>query len=218
MTILGESPTSHLAFADLSSEGPASRKCIELAMKHSSAVDFVKTGIPSTLEPEYIPNTYPDYFEKSKRKTHRSNKILGKLYREVALDEDLKLSQYGRVKLDPDLAIDEKEISSLEVRSTTQLCRCYYNNLRDIMNQYGLPSEVEAITGDFLRVPKYRGKGEFQIRDSVMIDVERLRETQRKVFLKNLDLKKVHMRTFLTQTGFKEKATNLVYCGLWKSA
>eukprot|EP00479_Gromia_sphaerica_P012957 TRINITY_DN7027_c0_g1_i1.p1 TRINITY_DN7027_c0_g1~~TRINITY_DN7027_c0_g1_i1.p1 ORF type:complete len:158 (+),score=32.50 TRINITY_DN7027_c0_g1_i1:53-526(+) len=155
-------------------------------MKHSTAVDFVKTGIPSTLESEYIPASYPDYFEKTRRKTHKSNKILGELYRAIAVEQDQKMSEYGKLKLDSDLEADEKEMSSPEYEKAIQICKGYNNNLIDIMNQYDLKSEAEAITGNFIKVPRYHGKDEFQIRDSLMKEVKRLQETFRKSFFRRI--------------------------------
>ncbi len=49
------------------------RKCIELAKKHSDAVDFVKTGIETKIPKDLMAKQFPDYMEKKdKQKTYKS--------------------------------------------------------------------------------------------------------------------------------------------------
>ncbi|CAG8610218.1 17919_t:CDS:2, partial [Racocetra fulgida] len=90
----------HLALADFHPEGIFHPQCLKLAeldffitetdvtlpLQHSKAVDFNKTGVPVT---ESLPTTneYPDFMENKTKGMYESQKILGKLYRNIELDQ-----------------------------------------------------------------------------------------------------------------------------------
>ncbi|CAB4432062.1 unnamed protein product [Rhizophagus irregularis] len=68
------------------SKGVKSTGCIVLAELHSQAVDFNKTGIPvKTKLPNIDEN--PDFMEVKCKPSYKSEKILGKLYRNIKLHE-----------------------------------------------------------------------------------------------------------------------------------
>ena len=60
-----------------------SPECIELARLHSIAVDFTKSGVVIEI-PDYLRvKKYPDFMEKSDKRTYKSEHMIGKLFREV---------------------------------------------------------------------------------------------------------------------------------------
>ncbi|GMH41422.1 hypothetical protein BSKO_09332 [Bryopsis sp. KO-2023] len=79
---LGQIDNTHLALAD--QLGLESSECIELAMKHSKAVDAPKTGNWQKIEKEVkeLLTRYPDFMMKTDKPSYPSEKVLGKMFRE----------------------------------------------------------------------------------------------------------------------------------------
>ncbi|CAH1261858.1 Hypp2472 [Branchiostoma lanceolatum] len=85
---LGLIANAHLVHADKETKGIFSQKCMELARLHSDAVDFPKTGQCPELKRDLRPDKYPDFMMKSDKPQYRSEKIIGKLFRQCqALDK-----------------------------------------------------------------------------------------------------------------------------------
>ena len=92
---LGTICHAHVVHADLSEYGALDEKCIKLAELTATAVDFPKTGKIVTMPFELKPKMYPDFMEKEEFQSYKSEKILGKLYRQVvdANDKDVVASE-----------------------------------------------------------------------------------------------------------------------------
>ena len=77
---------AHRYWADARPDGVKDPKCLELANLHSTAVDYMKTGVPAKL-PRHLRITqwphWADAKNKSKSKIYTSRKILGRLYDKV---------------------------------------------------------------------------------------------------------------------------------------
>ncbi|KAL2161293.1 hypothetical protein VTH06DRAFT_8513 [Thermothelomyces fergusii] len=71
---------AHLATADHEPEGAKHWKCLQLAELHSTAVDYVKTGVPAQWNRKFGPRAFPHFMEKPKSKSYHSTSVLGKLY------------------------------------------------------------------------------------------------------------------------------------------
>ncbi|PRQ43735.1 putative RNA-directed RNA polymerase [Rosa chinensis] len=85
---LGKITNAWYISADLNGEGARSSQCLDLAQLASKAVDSAKSGEDVSLP--FFYGTYPDFMEKNPNQTYKSNKVLGKLYRQwktMVLDE-----------------------------------------------------------------------------------------------------------------------------------
>jgi RNA-dependent RNA polymerase len=141
---LGVIANNHLAIADESDKGVLDERCIRLAELHSIAVDYPKTGIKAILSPDLKTKIKPDFMEKNDKKSRKSTKVIGRMYREI------KVPIYSQVKLneepiviDPDITIDGYEEYMEEARKIGSI---YNNALRDIINDYRGVSEAELMT------------------------------------------------------------------------
>jgi RNA-dependent RNA polymerase len=77
---------AHRYWADASPDGVKDPKCIELAELHSTAVDYVKTGVPAKMGRYLRIEKWPHWAEvknKPQRLIYHSKKVLGKLYDKV---------------------------------------------------------------------------------------------------------------------------------------
>ncbi|XP_061186419.1 LOW QUALITY PROTEIN: uncharacterized protein LOC133194482 [Saccostrea echinata] len=182
---LGIIANAHLAMADSEQEGIFSVSCLELAQKHSDAVDFPKTGIFAQMDTDIRPQKYPDFMMKIDKLPYYSPKVLGKLYRQCTqLHQVTQRENAFRI----DFQIDDDFVSSLTTKETEDgnLQRNLYNNkLIDIMNEYGLKTESGAISGIIQTLRHKRGflKDEkFQIGKIVREKVSMLFKRTRAIF------------------------------------
>ncbi|KAH7352014.1 hypothetical protein KP509_19G025000 [Ceratopteris richardii] len=147
---LGTIANAHVVFADKEPEKARSQPCIELAELSSIAVDFPKTGVSAMLPKHLRPKAYPDFMEKSGKRSYISTGILGKLYR--AAKEDIAgITTSAHLKLyheyyDPQLVLDGYED---HVEKALQYRRVYDEKLTAMMQFYGVQSEAEMLTGCF---------------------------------------------------------------------
>ena len=97
---LGVIDNAHKAQADSQEGGVKSPLCLDLAERHSRAVDAPKTGDWPEMPKEAKVTVFPDFMMKSDKPSYTSDKVLGKLYREcrafknsIARDIRVKKSQ-----------------------------------------------------------------------------------------------------------------------------
>ncbi|OTA56830.1 RdRP-domain-containing protein, partial [Hypoxylon sp. EC38] len=131
---------AHMAKCDALTEGPKDPQCVELAALHSNAVDYPKTGQEAYLKPSLRPKQYPHFMERPPYKTYHSNKILGKLYDQVA-----------KINFKPQLdgAFDERilrryALESKTLKTVRMIKRQHDKAMRQIMNQYDIGTEFEV--------------------------------------------------------------------------
>ena len=77
---------AHRYWADARPDGVKDPKCLALAQLHSTAVDYMKTGVPAKLPRHLRVTQWPHWAEvknKSKAKVYTSRKVLGRLYDKV---------------------------------------------------------------------------------------------------------------------------------------
>jgi RNA-dependent RNA polymerase len=141
---LGQIAHAHLAHADLDCVQGA--YCLALAMLHSQAVDYPKSGIPAIMKCELRPREWPHFMEKKHlpaHKIYRSKKILGILYDLIQLVDfkpqwenafDVRiLNAYAFLEHDDPLLLRAKEIKE-----------SYDESLRRLMAKHGINTEFEA--------------------------------------------------------------------------
>uniref|UniRef100_A0A6A7G3N6 RNA-dependent RNA polymerase n=2 Tax=Hirondellea gigas TaxID=1518452 RepID=A0A6A7G3N6_9CRUS len=188
--LLGVIANAHLAQADVSEDGPSSEACLMLANLHSIAVDFPKTGVPAKLDKGLIPVTYPDFLQKKTRPMHVSKKILGKLYRNVVSEDLSVMREYPKIPVDQSFEYRMNLDSTIvdEMKFAYRVRDSFNGNILEIMNQYGIKSESELISGNFLEVPKLRGKREFYVKSTVLRAVNRLRDNYRQKFFEPFEV------------------------------
>ncbi|PKK74498.1 RdRP-domain-containing protein [Rhizophagus irregularis] len=182
---LGQISNLHVAFADSEEEGVNFIGCKILAALHSKAVDFSKTGIPVT---ETLPNIeeYPDFMEKDHKKSYKSEKILGKLYRNIHLDksENVSLLNYDveNIILNEEFLFDGYE----QYVEEAMIYREYYNNeIRHLMKKYKVKTEAEIIAAQLLG-RQVEGRKSQDIRESISGTVSFIIYYCRKQFLMGL--------------------------------
>ena len=88
---LGVIANAHLVHADAQNRHIFSKQCLDLAQKHSDAVDFPKTGCLVTIPFELRPQSYPRYMQKRDKPIYRSNHVLAALYDQCkAIDSTIR--------------------------------------------------------------------------------------------------------------------------------
>lgn len=169
---LGVICNAHMALADLSERQASDPVCLQLAQLQSDAVDYPKTGVPAKLDPkQHKPPSYPDFMKKRDKTQHRSDKILGRLFRKIhmfqpSLPRSVQqpkaggsrrlLIDYHREYFDPDLVVAGHE----KFCQSAIHCKLDYDNsLKGVMNRYGLRKEEEAIGGFFVKLPRAHRRG-----------------------------------------------------------
>ncbi|KAG0216144.1 hypothetical protein BGX33_000408 [Mortierella sp. NVP41] len=161
---LGLIANAHLAQSDFLNDGPFSEKCLRLAQLHSDAVDFPKSGKPAEITPDLRPKKYPDFMEKEADKSYRSKRVLGKIYRECAKTESFVPKDY-RQSFNEAMLIDGYEDYLKDARHQKAL---YDAELKSLMNQYGVKSDLEVVSGFITAVDIITNKREYDIRKFII--------------------------------------------------
>ncbi|KAG5924928.1 hypothetical protein E4U42_004531 [Claviceps africana] len=145
---LGLIATAHMAHADRL--GPKSQTCLDLAEKHSQAVDYPKTGEPAKFDLGEYPTTWPHFMEK--RRSYRSEKALGVMH-----DMVVKHSP----KFDPswehafDRRITQRFETDPNTREAVRAVKLQYDiSVRRLLAQYEVGTEFELYTSWCLSKPK----------------------------------------------------------------
>eukprot|EP00026_Physarum_polycephalum_P000560 Phypoly_transcript_00561.p1 GENE.Phypoly_transcript_00561~~Phypoly_transcript_00561.p1 ORF type:complete len:1059 (+),score=104.59 Phypoly_transcript_00561:1178-4354(+) len=155
--ILGMVANTHLAIADSSPLGPNDPKCLQLTELHSIAVDYPKTGVPAKMAQHLFVDArqgYPDFMEKKGKPQYVSQKILGVLYRKIVTTRLPNIPHF----FDRDLVVEGFE-EYLEEAETTK--KDYNFRTIALMNQFGVKTEAELISGCVVKVGKQFLKKKF---------------------------------------------------------
>ncbi|RPB04079.1 RdRP-domain-containing protein [Choiromyces venosus 120613-1] len=139
---LGTIANAHLAWADKHDEGVKSDECFRLAILHSHAVDYVKSGEPAIMPPELRRKTFPHFMEKEPEKTYRSDKILGVLYDSVS-----KIDFVPAFELEFDDRILNAYTLDENILEPARTIKIRYDAaMRRIMAQHDIYTEFEVIS------------------------------------------------------------------------
>ncbi|KAG0375659.1 hypothetical protein BGX24_008794 [Mortierella sp. AD032] len=161
---LGLIANAHLALSDQLQGGPKHQKCIRLAQLHSDAVDFPKSGKPAEITPDLRPKKYPDFMEKSADRTYTSHRVLGRIYRECAKTESFVPKNYRQSFNEAMLIEGYQEY----VKDGFVQKALYDQELRSLMNQYGVKSDLEVVSGFIMGVDIITNKREYDLRRSII--------------------------------------------------
>ncbi|XP_026436670.1 probable RNA-dependent RNA polymerase 1 [Papaver somniferum] len=151
---LGLIGNTHFAFADFMAE---SSQCKELAKLFSIAVDFPKTGVPAVIPPHLRVDTYPDFMEKFDKPSYISDRVIGRLFRQVkgtapnmscvksftrevaekSYDHDMEFHGFEKHLVDAKFYKGE-----------------YDFKLGNLLAYYGIQSEAEIFGGGILKMSK----------------------------------------------------------------
>ncbi|OAY29319.1 RNA-dependent RNA polymerase 1 [Manihot esculenta] len=154
---LGIIANAHTVFADMEPDKAMSASCIELAHKFSIAVDFPKTGVPAEIPSHLHVKEYPDFMEKPDKPMYVSEKVIGKLFREVRDMAPHTSSiksftlEVARRCYDPDMEVDGFEDY---VDDAFYFKSSYDFKLGNLMDYYGIRTEAEILSGNILKMSK----------------------------------------------------------------
>ncbi|CAI2179492.1 5586_t:CDS:2 [Funneliformis geosporum] len=183
---LGQIANLHLALADYNEMGIRSAECIKLAQLHSNAVDFNKTGIP-VVEKLAMRSEYPDFMDSRYKDSYKSEKVLGKLYRDIQLDKPEKdpLLKYYKTNI----TIDENFLYEgyQDYIEEAIACLDHYNNeIRSLMKKYNVKTEAEILTAQLLGFRRIDGSKSQDMRDAITGSIFFIIYNCRKQFLMDL--------------------------------
>nr|AJA90762.1 RNA-dependent RNA polymerase 2 [Cycas revoluta] len=182
---LGVIANTHVVYADREPSKARSPTCQRLAMLHSKAVDFPKTGAPAEMPLLLFPKEYPDFMEKWDKPMYMSTGILGKLYR--AVKDNSKENNFISIFTGEDVqnAYDnDLKVEGLHnfVQDALMHKSWYDTKLAALMEYYGVKSEAEIVSGNINRFSKFFEKDKKKygdIKEKIMVAVRSLRKEAR---------------------------------------
>lgn len=172
---LGVISNAHVVHADKSLAKARDPKCLELAKLLSIAVDFPKTGVPAVMPTNLRPEEYPDFMEKHE-KGYVSHGVLGKLYRAVrsasSEQPSLLLTKERIIR-----AFDKRLVAQgyEEYLEEAALLKSEYDSkLVALMNQYGIESEAEVVSGNIASLSRQYKRRQGDVKQRIMFAVQAL--------------------------------------------
>ncbi|KAI7882578.1 RdRP-domain-containing protein [Lichtheimia hyalospora FSU 10163] len=184
---LGQIAHAHLATADRSPMGAQDGRCIRLAQLHSRAVDFPKSGKPAILEEDLRVRVFPDFMQKKDKESYKSEKVLGRIYRSIN-QEDYEHYREKLVNLEAttyDVRLWTTNMEQYILRAR-EIKAEYDRDLQSLMNQYGVYTESELISGfvmEWSQIADTRSNT-FELCKRMMRAVTSLREKYRQEYFK----------------------------------
>ncbi|TMW91312.1 hypothetical protein EJD97_014500 [Solanum chilense] len=180
---LGEICNAHVVHADLSELGALDEKCLKLAELAAIAVDFPKTGKFVTMPSNLRPKMYPDFMGKEEFQSYTSEKILGKLYRQV---KDESQGEFAGLEFVPeDIPYD----TNLEIPGYEDFLaeawnrKCSYDiQLNGLLGQYRVNGEEEVVTGHIWSMAKSNSKKQGELKARLKQAYNALRKEFRHAF------------------------------------
>lgn len=181
---LGIIANAHTVFADRELSKAMSEPCLELAKLFSVAVDFPKTGVAAELPPNLRVTEYPDFMEKPDKTTYVSERVLGKLFRDVKrVAPDIIKSftkEVAKQAYDYDMQVDgfrDHLDDAFEYKSAYDL------ELGKLMDYYGIETEAEILSGNIMKFSKSFDRRKDA--EAISLAVKSLRKNARSWFNKN---------------------------------
>ncbi|OQU76799.1 hypothetical protein SORBI_3010G213100, partial [Sorghum bicolor] len=181
---LGRICNAHVAHADRSDDGAMDTKCVELAELAAIAVDSAKTGEIVKMPPSLSPKEYPDFMGKEDAISYKSKKILGRLYRSILMENsgDL-LSQVTCISNENQYDTDLEVPGALSFLEDAWKCKCLYEaQLNTLLNQFGVHSEAELVTGEIWSLVGYNKKYQYQLKERLNYAYSKLHQEFRSIF------------------------------------
>lgn len=120
---------------------------------------------------------FPDFMQKKDKETYISKKVLGRIYRAINSDdyENYKTKLLDDTEFDPRLRVEGMERYIAEAR---ELRARYNRDVTSLMNQYGIHTEAELLSGFVIDWGKKANtrKSTYDMTKQTMKTVSRLRE------------------------------------------
>ncbi|KAI3786762.1 hypothetical protein L1987_40703 [Smallanthus sonchifolius] len=183
---LGTICNAHVVHADMSDDGALDEKCVKLAELAATAVDFPKTGKIVTMPPQLRPKLYPDFMGKEDFQSYKSEKILGKLYRQIKDFYSTDVTQSTELQIPPSRVPYDKDLEILDsARFLNDAWGCklsYDRQLNGLLGQYKVAREEEIVTGHIWSMPKHSSKKQGELKERIKHAYSALRKEFRKVF------------------------------------
>nr|POE90232.1 rna-dependent rna polymerase 1 [Quercus suber] len=164
---------AHRYWADWEEESVKTDKCLRLAALHSQAVDYAKTGVPAEFPKNLRVSRWPHWSERmhvSSRSIYHSRKVLGQLYDMV-----------NKAPFMPtwDQNFDDRILKAFEIAdevlaAAREIKTAYDEDVRRVMNQYGIKSEFEVWTTWILE--HNQDRGDYKLAESFGEVVNNLRQ------------------------------------------
>lgn len=196
--VLGRVANTHLALATISPSKADDEACLKLANLHSTAVDFAKTG--ERVDPNSIPpvKEWPDFMKKKHYPEWNSSEtVIGKLWRQ---SEDIDPG--------PDYQdqYDFPEYSG-PVEDVRRVLMEYKEEIKGVMNIYGIGSEVEVITGEIISFAKhFKNQNKHKRREETRHKLKLIVDALKRRFKGRVaGLKGANMAVACLRMGYEEK-------------
>ncbi|KAF5829646.1 RNA dependent RNA polymerase-domain-containing protein [Dunaliella salina] len=171
------------------------KECTELAILHSTAVDFPKTGEPARLRKDLLPGKVPHWLERKDKDTFKSTSVIGKLYDAVA-DEQQKVAKdqsnfqallrAGNTR-GPTLPALLKSVDSANTSAwlhfAARLYAAYERSMLELMNRFGVYDEGEMLTGAIKKLNKFRKRKAHDTREAIVQEVQATASRVLRIFL-----------------------------------
>ena len=154
-----------------------------MAKLHSEAVDAPKTGKYPKLPREARVEKYPDFMMKSDKPSYLSSRVLGKLYREC---RSFKETIEGGLPSQCNCLDNSLLVPGFQnyVETAREMYENYTDQLRTIINLYGIESEPELLTGCFHRLKNRLGREKTDIAHVVGLILQAIREKFKRRYFK----------------------------------
>ena len=182
---IGLIASAHLAQSDNQAEGIFSQTCREIAAIHAEAVDFAKTGYSPDLKKEHRPHRYPDFMGKRDKSSYRSKRILGALFRQCRQIDRIANQQKdtGLQDIPHDIGLEHHGWENYKDEAEHSRNR-YNQKLETILNQYGITSESEALSGNIRQLGKrFTQRNEiYDAKNIIGVKIRQLRNATRRAF------------------------------------
>lgn len=183
---LGTICNAHVVHADMSDYGALDEKCIKLAELAAIAVDFPKTGKIVSMPPQLKPKIYPDFMGKEDFQSYKSEKILGKLYRQIKDYYNIDITACPEFQILPSHVPYDMDLEVLESESFLKdawECKLSYDRqLNSLLGQFKVTREEEIVTGHIWSMPKHSSKKQGELKERMKHAYSALRKEFRKVF------------------------------------
>lgn len=177
---------------DNNPEGIFGNVCLELAEMHSKAVDFAKSGVACKMQAKYHPKRYPDFMQKTKTRSFRSETAVGKIFRYAARfqRESGRPATYNPIMntvYDPCMKLPRFKTEYLNVAEEVK--KHYDNDLRSIMTRFDISTEYEVYTAFILfKDDLAKTVNEYGLREEVSFQFDLLKKKYTQEYLEKCAL------------------------------
>lgn len=131
---------------------------------------------------DLIVKTFPDFMQKKDKPQYQSQKVLGRIFRAIDKSDykDYQSTLTAETTYDTRMSVPDMDIYIAEAR---ELRDNYNRSLLALMNQFGVQTEAEAISGYVIKwVKKGDKKSKFEHHDITMKAVNKCKTQMKKEF------------------------------------